>query len=54
MEINESNGIVPAVTPAWPECTAAAANGIYMLTANYAVNGAKPRQQLIELYNYPY
>jgi hypothetical protein len=38
--MEENQGIMPTVTPGWPEFTAsAAANGTYMLTANYAVSG---------------
>ena len=36
----ETNEIMPTVTPSWPEfASGAAANGTYMLTANYAVVG---------------
>jgi len=37
--IEKNQGIVPAVTPSWPEFTSSAANGTYMLTLNYAVSG---------------
>ena len=35
----KNQGIMPTVTPSWPEFTSSAANGVYMLTMNYAVSG---------------